>query len=126
LLRQNGDVALISYKLRKTVKHSLSVARLLGEAPSWLMSIQRDFSGARGRSKGETFYSRFPPKKPPAARRKHSLVVPAFRRDPVAWMERSEIRDRSIRRADIPGLRFAPSGLHGDKKSRIIDPALAC
>jgi hypothetical protein len=47
LLRQNGDVALISYKLRKTVKRSLSVAHSLGEAPSWLMSIQRDFSGAR-------------------------------------------------------------------------------
>jgi hypothetical protein len=39
--------ALVSYKLRKTVKRSLSVLTSLSEAPSWLMSLQRAASRRR-------------------------------------------------------------------------------
>jgi len=48
LLRlMNDDGALVSYKLRKTVKRSLSVLASRREAPSWLMSLQRAASARR-------------------------------------------------------------------------------
>jgi hypothetical protein len=37
----NDDGALISYKLRKTVKQPLSVTASAREAAAWLMSMQR-------------------------------------------------------------------------------------
>ena len=40
-LMSSNDGALVSYKLRKTVKRSLSVLVSQREAPSWLMPPQR-------------------------------------------------------------------------------------